>query len=118
MLGGYGIGTTPSGSGEAEQKQAEAGKVWERGRNWTSVIVEVVPGLLPGSTGTMNKSGEDGDDDEGIEEDEDVLEIPVFVRIEYETEAQGAEEKMKDREGKERREVAFWCVLGVGRIAG
>jgi dynactin-4 len=101
MLGGYGIGTTP----------------WERGRNWTSVIVEVVPGLLPGSMGTMKKSGEDGDD-EGSEEDEDVLEIPVFVRIEYETEAQGAEEKVKDREGKERREVAFWCVLGVGRIVG
>lgn len=119
MLGGYGIGTTPSGSGEAEQKQAEAGKVWERGRNWTSVIVEVVPGLLPGSTGSMAKKSEgDGvdEEDDGLEEDVDVLEIPVFVRIEYETEAQGAEEKLKDREGKEKREVAFWCVLGVGRI--
>lgn len=66
--------------------------------------------------GGKKESGAE-DEEEGLEEDEDVLEIPVFVRIGYETEAQGAEEKIKDREGKEKREVAFWCVLDVGRIA-
>ncbi|KAF1999739.1 dynactin p62 [Amniculicola lignicola CBS 123094] len=36
--GGAGRGT--EGSGGA----VEAGKIWERGRNWTSVVLEVVPG--------------------------------------------------------------------------
>jgi len=131
MLGGYGIGTAPAGAAAhgdaADAKSAEAEDVWERGRNWTAVIVEVVPGLLPGSVGTAvasvdkAKGGVEGDsntdDDEGLREDEDVVEIPVFVRVEYETEAQGAEEKAREREGKEKREVAFWCVLNAGRIA-
>src|SRR3954468_3035264 len=26
--------------------QIEAGKIWDRGRNWTSVAIEVVPGFL------------------------------------------------------------------------
>jgi dynactin-4 len=94
-----------------EAKQAEAGKVWEKGRNWTSVIVEVVPGVLPGTTG--HPAGLDAN----LDEDEDVLEVPIFVRLEYETEAAAGEER-RIGEGKEKREVAFWCVLGVGRIVG
>jgi dynactin 4 len=82
-------------------RQAEAGKVWASGRNWTDVIVEVVPGLVPEET--------------DMEEDEDVLEIAVFVRLEYETEGAGGEEKTGTGM-KEKREDAFWCVLGVGRI--
>ena len=49
-------------------------------------------------------------------EDEDVLEIPVFVRVEYEAEV-GGDEGGAGKEGTERRELAYWCVLGVGRIA-
>jgi dynactin 4 len=129
--------------------QAEAGKIWERGRNWTSVIIEVIPGTfspLPPAmkAATVKEQGEDGktlwddkgkwndwsDDeadekeDDALTEDEDVLEIPVFVRCEYETEP-GAEERSLDAsigsggasKGKEKREDAFWCVLGVGRTA-
>ena len=74
------------------------------------MVLEVVPALIE----------EGGGDAAGLEEDEDedVLEIPVFVRVEYESEAQG--EEGGDGGGKERREkreLAFWCVLGVGRIA-
>jgi dynactin 4 len=88
---------------EGHGRQAEAGKVWGSGRNWTSVIVEVVPGLLP-----------DVDD---LDEDEDVLEIAVFVRLEYETDAAAGDEKAATTSGaKEKREDAFWCVLGVGQI--
>ena len=85
-----------------EGKVAEAGKVWEKGRNWTSVVVEV---------GVADVYA----DDEGEEwgnEDEDVLEIPVFVRVEWEAEV---EEKGKEG-GKEKRELAYWVVLGVGRV--
>ncbi|KAL8698898.1 MAG: hypothetical protein Q9201_006319 [Fulgogasparrea decipioides] len=85
-------------------KVAEAGKVWEKGRNWTSVVVEV---------GVVDVYG--GDDD-GVEElgdeDEDVLEIPVFVRVEWEAEV---EEKGKEG-GRETRELAYWVVLGLGRV--
>lgn len=83
-----------------EGKVAEAGKVWEKGRNWTSVVVEV--GVVD-----VHADGE-----EWGEEDEDALEIPVFVRVGWEAEV---EEKGKEG-GKEKRELACWVVLGVGRI--
>lgn len=88
-------------------KVAEAGKVWEKGRNWTTVVVEVVCKAV------------------GEGEDEDVLEIPVFVRMEWEEEELEKEGGEREREGKdrdgegekrERRELAFWVVVGVGRV--
>lgn len=102
----------------ATATQAEAGKAWAKGRNWTSVIVEVIPGLLPGAVGNLD-FGEDSDG-ASMEEDEDVLEVPVFVRLEYETETggdEGATINRKEDSGKEKREEAFWTVLGAGRIA-
>jgi dynactin-4 len=103
------------GAGGAGQRQVEAGKVWARGRNWTSVVVEIVPGRLPAA--------------DELAEDEDVLEVAVFVRAEYETEAAAGEDKAAGggaggagsaaaggAGGKEKREVAFWSVLGAGMI--
>lgn len=96
--------------------QAEAGKVWERGRNWTSVVLEVVP-----------DKADPADLEGGLDEDEDVLELPMFVRIEYETDVSAEDVRERDREkgregghggevGRVKREEAFWCVLGAGRI--
>ena len=101
------------------QHQAEAGKVWERGRNWVSVVVEVVPASLKIEGPAFLRSEAQQKDDGPLREDEDVLEIPVFVRIEWETVAQdeAAGLAAKDKEVKEKRELAYWCVLGVGRIA-
>ncbi|TVY24228.1 Dynactin subunit [Lachnellula hyalina] len=65
------------------QLQAEAGKVWERGRNWVSVVVEVVPTSLRADV--LMKEEDRGP----VREDEDVVEIPVFVRVEWEAEGQG-----------------------------
>lgn len=99
------------------QQQAEAGKIWERGRNWVSIVVEVVPAslLLPGGPG---RDGKERREEEGLKEDEDVLEIPMFVRVEWEGEA-AAEvgTAVGGKESRERRELAYWCVLGLGRIA-
>ena len=94
------------GYGESEGKVAEAGKVWERGRNWTTVVVEVVCARIEVKSDEMDK-------------DEDVVEIPVFVRIEYEADAAGDEAggAILEREKREKRELAYWSVLGVGRIA-
>ena len=101
------------------QHQAEAGKVWEKGRNWVSVVVEVVPASLRIDGPAFLRSEAQQKDDGPLREDEDVLEIPVFVRVEWETVAQdeAAGLAAKDKEVKEKRELAYWCVLGVGRIA-
>ena len=94
--------TKPEFTGDGG-KVAEAGKVWEKGRNWTTVVLEVVCADVT-------------DDGSGCREDEDVLEIPIFIRMEWEAEAQEGQEK-KDAK-QEKRELAYWSVLGVGRIGG
>jgi dynactin-4 len=103
------------------QNQAEAGKVWERGRNWVSVVVEVVPASLNMAGPDFLKS--EGTKDAGgpLREDEDVMEIPVFMRVEWETDAAhdegaGLAALNKEKEVREKRELAYWCVLGLGKI--
>ncbi|PWY92478.1 dynactin Arp1 p62 subunit RO2 [Aspergillus heteromorphus CBS 117.55] len=156
------------------EKVAEAGKVWDKGRNWTTVVLEVVPGTLPGgvrpsktkkypvhdnepdtTTTNTNKnnnnnkkkahnaSDSDNDDDEDdndsdssadlpaldwtgqaddpgqkLQPDEDVLEIPVFVHMEWDSENQIDNEQAVGRSSGDtvKRELAYWMVLGVGRI--
>ncbi|KAJ4361808.1 hypothetical protein N0V83_010749 [Neocucurbitaria cava] len=97
--------------------QVEAGKVWGKGRNWTSVAIEVVPGFLKPFT-EFGGSSDGGDE---LNEDDDLLEIPIFVRLEFEADVNAEERGLGDSRGskgeKERREEAFWAVLGVGRIA-
>lgn len=98
---------------KTEQSIAEAGKIWERGRNWTTVILEVVgPRLTKDQPPTVR--------------DEEILEIPIYFRIEYETDisgdagAHGLDERPSgggSEEKKEKRELAYWCVLGVGKMA-
>ena len=85
-----------------EGKVAEAGKIWEKGRNWTTVVVEIVCSRIECP-------------DEELKEDEDVLEIPIFVRLEYETDVAGRAGHA-DREKQEKRDLAYWTVLGVGKI--
>jgi dynactin-4 len=106
--------------------QIEPGKPYDRGRNWTSVVIEVVPGFMePVSSGFnfgRNQSidadtGPDGD----LEEDDDVIEIPIFVRLEFEADVNAEGGALGDSRGskgeKEKREEAFWTVVGAGRIA-
>lgn len=82
---------------------AEAGKVWDQGRNWTTVVVELLCVAVDEGTG---------------EEEEDVVEVPMFIRMEYEVdlekEGTGA---AAEKGGKEKRELAFWAVVGVGRVS-
>lgn len=122
--GGAKGSTTPSLHDASGQLQAEPGKVWERGRNWVTIVVEVVPASLRldkhnMSIAARNAKGEL--DLSPLREDEDVLEIPMFVRLEWEAEdaaGEGGASKAKDKgEGRERRELAYWCALGIGRIS-
>lgn len=83
---------------------AEAGKVWDRGRNWTTVVLEVVCEDVQ------------QDEERGLTEDEDVLEIPILVRMEWDGDA-GGDGGLGVERGTEKRELAYWVVIGVGRIA-
>ena len=98
---------------------AEAGKVWDKGRNWTTVVLEVVcADVHKQEAGVLKRCPES--DEEDMAEDEDVLEIPVFVRMEWEGEAQGDEAGSlgagKGDVKREKRELAYWVVVGVGRV--
>ena len=95
----------PEEASEREGKVAEAGKIWEKGRNWTTIVLEIVCARIQCP-------------DEEVEEDEDVVEVPIFVRLEYEADSaeEGGEAKV-DKEKREKRELAYWAVIGVGRIA-
>jgi len=97
------------------EKQAEAGKVWDKGRNWTTVVLEIATPSFHSSSKGVGTTGAIETPEE-IEEDEDVLEIPMFVRIEYEAEPTGDDGGNADKGKKEKRELAYWCVIGVGRI--
>ncbi|KAF4469210.1 hypothetical protein FALBO_3908 [Fusarium albosuccineum] len=99
---------------EESSGQPEAGKIFERGRNWVSIILEVVPASLRLDAATGDKN-----DDGPLRADEDILEIPMFVRMEWDADSQQdvGTAPGKDKDGRERRELAYWCVLGVGRIS-
>lgn len=128
--GGGDVGRARRGTGFStfslgEDGGPEPGKIWERGRNWVSIVVEVVPASLRGETTDPSAPPP------SLAEDEDVLEIPVFVRLEWEGEpshdqvggagggggggARGV--GAGDKDGKEKKELAYWCALGVGRIS-
>ncbi|KAK0726737.1 dynactin p62 family-domain-containing protein [Lasiosphaeria miniovina] len=107
--------------GEDGPHQAEAGKIWERGRNWVSLVIEVVPASLRLDLLALTSPAGGHEVDTGpLREDEDLLEIPMFVRVEWEADAVGDEigsAPNKDKEGREKRELAYWCVLGLGRVS-
>ena len=103
--------------GEEASGGGEAGKIWERGRNWVSIVLEVIPASLRPEHQAI--AGRDGEvDNSPLKEDEDVLEIPMFIRMEWEADAEKdlGSAPSRDKEAKEKRELAYWCVLGVGRI--
>ncbi|KAJ5155827.1 hypothetical protein N7492_008630 [Penicillium capsulatum] len=114
------ISGSQGGLRSAAERVPEAGKVWEKGRNWTTVVLEVVPGTLPGSEAEGAGADEAGADVAVVkQQDEDVLEIPVFVHMEWDAEAQLEQQnlgKSSKPDDLVARELAYWMVLGVGRI--
>ncbi|KAI1212392.1 uncharacterized protein F4807DRAFT_415932 [Annulohypoxylon truncatum] len=104
--------------------QAEAGKIWERGRNWVSIVVEVIPASLKvGEPSLLRNESDDAEPDlSPLKEDEDVLEIPMFVRLEWEGDVSQDQVGMgstagKEKDTREKRELAYWCAIGIGRIS-
>jgi dynactin 4 len=125
---------------------AEAGKVYDKGRNWTSVVLEVVPvgAVRPKSLVNIrqeqssvessglnglegNMQNEQQEDVTAAADDDDVVEIPIRVRLEWrQSDAEEGEDGAKKTTTKinedgevvdeARRELAYWMVLGVGRV--
>jgi len=85
-----------------------AGKVYDRGRNWTSIVVEVVPASI------VKEKGEE------MAEDEDVIEVPIRVRLEWKVTDEQALRDKREEEGElddGSRELAYWMVVGIGRVS-
>ena len=116
---------------------AEAGKVYDKGRNWTSVVLEVVPlGAWKqksvvevrerGFGEVKEQEATEVADVEEENEDDDVVEIPIRVRLEWrQSDAEEGDDGKKktptvNEEGEvvdeAKRELAYWMVLGVGRV--
>ena len=141
------ISGTSAGVGGTAQKVAEAGKIWEKGRNWTTVVLEVssrrnASNRNPAAERTSEQAQLADDDDEEedekedeneyVDKDEDVLEIPIFVRMEWEAEGASASASASttggdgaagggglapgSKTGREKRELGYWMVVGVGRM--
>ena len=94
-----------------------AGRLYDQGRNWVSVVIEVLPAItLLGL-------------DRALLEDEDVIEVPIRVRLEWTvSEEDGGEDGSKRKKIEKaleeageidsgKRELSYWMVLGVGRVA-
>lgn len=86
------------------------GTVWDLGRNWTTVVIEVVPPLLP-LPGELDENG-----NELATEDDRLVQVPVSVRVVYETDLERDDGGL-GKEAKEKREHTYWSVLGLGRIS-
>lgn len=92
-----------------------AGRLYDQGRNWASVVIEVLPAVtLLG----LNRE---------LDEDEDVIEVPIRVRLEWKV-GEEEEERIKMKKSEKaleepgevddgKRELSYWMVLGVGRVA-
>lgn len=99
---------------------AEAGKVWKKGRNWTSVVLELVPGTV-----ASPENAQGGAD----HKEQKRLEIPILVRMEYFTDAsatsvtsglESPENSPGYRSAKEERvpkETEFWVVIALGTVS-
>ncbi|KAJ2901426.1 putative dynactin arp1 p62 subunit ro2 protein [Zalerion maritima] len=98
------------GGDDNHHHQAEAGKIWERGRNWVTIVLEVTPSSVrPEHLTTLGKEPDEVDTSP-LKEDEDVLEIPMFVRLEWEVDVGHEDvghELGRDKCDRDRRELAY-----------
>lgn len=112
-----------TGASESSDRQPEAGKIWEKTRNSTSVIVEITTGSLEPAPSIVPKTEQELEDEQ-LEEGDDLLEVPVYLRAEWEAEVKPGESLQGKKDASaapgERvmKELGYWVVLNVGKIAG
>jgi len=119
---------------DGEEKLPEVGRVWERGRNWVGVVVEIIPASLVTNSEMEEKGkGEENNDDNDYDYDDydeycrneikreknrsiddNVLSIPVSVTAEWEVDVTGDSTVTGMKQIRETRDIKFWTMLELG----
>ena len=87
------------------------------------MIVEITTGSLEPPPSIVPKTEQELEDEE-LKEDDDLLEVPVYVRAEWEAEAKPGESLQGKKDAapapgeRTTKELGYWVVLGIGKIAG
>lgn len=103
--GNDGAGSGRMRRGAAGKKSGLPGQIWDSGRNWTTVCIEIVPPHIS----------------ESVHGPDRVVAVPILVRAVYETEID-SEDMVAERRGavrdapREKREHSYWSVLEVGIV--
>ena len=101
--------------GDKDKRHSRFG-IFEAKRNMISIFMEVIPAI---------PSNEDGSVKEGTRTEEVPVEIPIFVKMVYQTEDVEKDDtltlvsQVMDEEkgkGKVEREIGYWVVIRVGSI--
>nr|POE88405.1 isoform 2 of dynactin subunit 4 [Quercus suber] len=93
----------------ADEKVPEAGKIWEKTRNTTSVVMEIVPGELPPPPPPSSDAHEK---DGGGAVDEEVLELPIFVHVEWTAHHQNDPHANGEKRSERERRAAASADVG------
>jgi hypothetical protein len=105
-------------STDKEKRKSKFG-IYEAKRNTVSIFMEVVPAIMETS------SSEDGGDRSTAETTEIPVEIPIFVKMIYQTEDVEKDDTLslvnpvleEDKgKGKTEKEIGYWVVLRVGSV--
>lgn len=98
----------PKANRSKGKKTGLAATIWDSGRNWTTVVIEVIPPQIPDAEDARKHKMR-------IDDDDYIVKIPILVRSVYEAEID--REDGIGKEVKEKKEHSYWSVLEVGRIA-
>ncbi|KTW31477.1 hypothetical protein T552_00120 [Pneumocystis carinii B80] len=85
-------------------KMPISGALWDRGRNWTTVVLEIIPSKIISNNMNFN---------------DDLVEISVFVKVVYDIILDKEEFKHVETslsQGIVSKEIGFWGVIGLGKI--
>ncbi|KAG5519346.1 hypothetical protein PMAC_001971 [Pneumocystis sp. 'macacae'] len=85
-------------------KMPVSGTLWEREKNSTTVVLEIIPSEIPSNDFSFN---------------DDLVEISIFVKIVYNISLDKNEFKHLNTDVKENivsKEIGFWGVIGVGKV--
>ncbi|EMR10511.1 hypothetical protein PNEG_01222 [Pneumocystis murina B123] len=85
-------------------KMPISGALWDRGKNWTTVVLEIIPSEIISNN---------------IDFNDDLVEISIFVKIVYDIILDKEEFKHVETSLSQRivsKEIGFWGVIGLGKI--
>lgn len=84
-------------------KMPLSGALWDRGKNWTTVVLEIIPSEIISDDINFNN---------------DLVEISIFVKVVYDINLNKDTFKHLDVNVKQvvSKEMGFWVVIGLGKV--